>query len=73
MVVFPKLAIFGLVDCHRRWLNSFQKNHIPMLVSWVSIPLHYIWLYVFTVILDWELYGLGVAGVISLGIQNLLL
>lgn len=68
MVAFPKLVLFGLMDCHRRWLNSFQKNHIPMLCSWISIPFHYVWCYIFVVIFDLELYGIGIAGALSFSI-----
>lgn len=73
MIVFPKLVLSGLMDCHRRWLNSFAKNHIPMICSLVSVPFHYLWCYVFVVYLDLELIGIGIAGAISLGLQNLFL
>lgn len=73
MVAFPKLVLAGLMDCHRRWLNSFAKNHIPMICSLVSVPFHYLWCYIFVVYFDLELVGIGIAGAVSLGIQNLFL
>ena len=70
MIAFPKLVFSGMMDCHRRWLNSFAKNHIPMVCSLISVPFHYLWCYIFVVYFDLELTGIGIAGAISFGIQN---
>ena len=70
MIAFPKLVLSGMMDCHRRWLNSFAKNHIPMVCSLVSVPFHYLWCYIFVVYFDLKLAGIGIAGAISVGIQN---
>jgi Na+-driven multidrug efflux pump len=68
-VTFPKLTLFGLFDCQRRWLNGFGKNYVPLMCTALSVPFHFFWCYLFAIYLNMGLSGIGLAGAISFGLQ----
>ena len=64
-VSLPKLLLFGLFDCLRRWLNSLGYSKVPLLCQMVAVPLHVVWSYVFVIHYEMEYYGTGLSGAIS--------
>ena len=73
MVAFPKVAVFGLFDCQRKWLNGFGKNYMPMLCQGLFLPIHYKMSEYFVQDLELGLPGIGLAGFITFSVVLLLL
>lgn len=65
LVLMPKLILYGLFDCQRRWLNCFEYNHVPLQCQGVAVFLHYFWCQLFVVQLDLQIVGLGIANAIT--------
>ena len=39
----PALLLYGICDLHRKFLNCFSKNMLPMIAFTISCALHPFW------------------------------
>jgi Na+-driven multidrug efflux pump len=46
-------------------MNNLGKNILPMIAFTFAIVLHPLWVYIFMVKFDLELYGIGIAATIT--------
>ena len=61
----PGLFFYGTSDILRRFLNSFQKNTLPMISFMISVILHPLWCYMLAIQYGYKLTGIALAGCIS--------
>lgn len=50
---------------NRQLLSVYKKPHLPMMIIPFTLPLHFLWVYLFVVNLHLEVVGLGIASSIS--------
>ena len=61
----PGMFLWGLCDLHRKFLNSFQLNLLPMLAFTFTTLLHPVWLYYFVYHKGYWLEGIAMAGFVT--------
>ena len=55
----------GLADTQKRWLINMGITHVAAVSNTIVVPLHFVICYVFVVVLDWGIKGLGWANLVT--------
>ena len=63
------MLLHSQFDCTRQYLNALQKSKLITFIMVTTSILHIFWLWIFVIVLDYELIGVGIACVISKGLN----
>ena len=63
--MLPAYLFIGLADLQKKWLLRMRIVHVPMYSNIMFVVIHIPLIYIFTFILEWDIFGICAANWIS--------
>ena len=61
ILTLPWLYLIALFDLYKRFLNCMTKSYVPMVAMLTTLIVHPLLCYLFVVVLEYDIVGIGIA------------
>ena len=65
------IYLFAMYDLTKRFLNCLRTTWVPMVTQVCATLLHIFWCHLFVNVMEWDLYGLGLASTLTLSLIHI--